>query len=82
MSIKAIFIQLFRMLVAAMLVLLGFYLMLISTMGPAFTDLRGGEVDFWIRIGMLGLGIGIISAALAWWIWPLIKFIVNFIKAK
>lgn len=66
-----------KFIAAAILIAIGFYLMLISTMGPEFTILWQGKVDFLIRMALLVSGFTLILGALVWLIWSLLKLIIN-----
>ena len=66
-----------KFIAAASLIAIGFYLMLISTMGPEFTALWEGQADFLIRMAMLVSGFTMILVALVWLIWSLLKLVVD-----
>ncbi|MBB3107075.1 putative membrane protein [Psychrobacter luti] len=62
--------------------LFGFWLLLASNMGPAYLpNILGGALDFWIRMMLLGLGLGIWLITALWIIWLVLRYGQHFIKS-
>ncbi|WP_296402959.1 hypothetical protein [Psychrobacter sp.] len=69
-----------RLVSASVLIAIGFYLMMISTMGPELTSMGEGRVDYLIRLAMVLIGLTAIMYSLLWLTWPLLKLIANRFK--
>lgn len=68
---------------AGLALLLGFWLMLASNMGPAYLPLLcNGCLDSWVRILLLGAGIGIWTITAIWLLWVMLRYGYTFIKHR
>lgn len=64
-----------RMIQAGVGFLFGFWLLMASNMGPAYLPhIMNGELDFWIRMLLLGLGLGIWLSTALWSIWRIGRY--------
>lgn len=59
-----------RIIGAGVGLIFGLWLIMASNMGPAYLPhIMDGELDFWIRITLLGLGLGIWISIAVWLAW-------------
>lgn len=65
-----------RIFAAVLALAFGFWLLLASNMGPAYLPhIMDGALDFWIRMTLLGLGIGIWIMIAVWLIWLILFYL-------
>lgn len=65
-----------RIVIASVGVAVGFWLALISTMGPAIKpDVGDGQLDMWIRMSMLGGGAILALGITIWSVWSIYRLI-------
>lgn len=70
-----------RILIASVGVAVGFWLALISTMGPAIKpDVGDGQLDMWIRMSMLGGGAILALGITIWSVWSIYRLITQAIN--
>ena len=70
-----------RIISAGLALLFGFWLLLASNMGPAYLPhIMDGALDFWIRMMLLGLGLGIWLITALWIIYIMLRYGHHFIK--
>ena len=70
-----------RIIGAGLALLFGFWLIMASNMGPAYLPhLMNGALDFWIRMTLLGLGLGIWLITALWIIYIMLRYGHHFIK--
>ena len=66
---------------AGMSLVFGFWLLLASNMGPDYLPhIMDGALDFWIRMTLLGLGLGIWLITALWIIYIMLRYGHHFIK--
>ena len=66
---------------AGLALLLGFWLMLASNMGPAYLPLLcNGCLDSWVRMLLFGAGISLWAITAIWLLWVMLRYGYNFIK--
>ena len=66
---------------AGMSLVFGFWLLLASNMGPDYLPhIMDGALDFWIRMMLLGLGLGIWLITALWIIYIMLRYGHHFIK--
>ena len=71
-----------RIVGAGLAMLFGFWLLLVSNMGPAYLPhIMDGVLDFWIRMMFLGLGVSIWLITALWIIWLVLRYGQHFIKS-
>ena len=67
-----------RIVIASIGVAVGFWLALISTMGPTIKPEVGyGQLDMWIRVSMLGGGAILALGITIWSIWSIYRLIMQ-----
>lgn len=65
-----------RIVIASVGVAVGFWLALISTMGPTIKpDVGDGQLDMWIRMSMLGGGAILALGVTIWSVWSIYRLI-------
>lgn len=70
-----------RIATAGLLLAFGFWLILASSIGPAYLpEVRNGALDIWIRLSMLGTGAVIWIATVIWFVWILFRYVHQLIK--
>lgn len=70
-----------RVVMAGVIIVLGYFFAFAATMGPAITDSMAGGVDWGIRISLIVMGFSSIIFALIWLVWPLIHYIWRMLRA-
>lgn len=71
-----------RIICAGLALLSGFWLLMASNMGPAYLPyIMDGALDFWIRMMLLGLGLGIWLITALWIIYIMLRYGQHFIKS-
>ena len=71
-----------KVICAGLALLFGFWLLLASNMGPAYLPhIMDGALDFWIRMMLLGLGLGIWLITALWIIYIMLRYGHYFIKS-
>lgn len=66
---------------AGVALVFGFWLLLASNMGPDYLPhIMDGALDFWIRMTLLGLGLGIWLITALWIIYIMLHYGHHFIK--
>lgn len=72
-----------RITVAAISALIGLWLIIGSTMGPTIMpEVAEGGLDMAIRLGMLGIGLLVWSAAAIWLLWPVARRLYQLIHRQ
>ena len=67
-----------RIVGAGLAMLFGFWLLLVSNMGPAYLPhIMDGVLDFWIRIMFLGLGVSIWLITALWIIRLVLRYAIT-----
>ena len=70
-----------RIVGAGLAVTVGLWLVMASNMGPAYLPhIMDGALDFWIRMILLSLGIGIWISTAAWLIWLILRYFYVLIR--
>ena len=70
-----------RIVGAGLAVTVGLWLVMASNMGPAYLPhIMDGALDFWIRMILLGLGIGIWISTAVWLIWLILRYFYVLIR--
>ena len=70
-----------KVICAGLALLFGFWLLIASNMGPAYlSHIMDGALDFWIRMTLLGLGLGIWLITALWIIYVMLRYSHHFIK--
>lgn len=65
-----------RMIGAGLAVAFGFWLFVASNMGPAYLPhIMDGALGFWIRMTLLGLGVGVGLITAVWFIWLIQRYV-------
>ena len=68
---------------AGLALVFGFWLLLASNMGPAYLPhIMDGALDFWIRMTLLGLGLGIWLITALWIICLVLRYGHHLIKRR
>lgn len=70
-----------RIVMAGVIIVLGYVFAFAATMGPAITESMAGGVDWGIRISLIGIGFSSIIFALIWLVWPLIRYSWRMLRA-
>ena len=61
--------------------LFGFWLIMASNMGPAYlAHIMDGALDFWIRITLLGVGLGICISIAVWLLWLIVCYFYDLFR--
>lgn len=69
-----------RIISAGLALIFGFWLIMASNMGPAYLPhIMDGELDFWIRMTLLGVGLGIWISIAVWLLWLIICYFYDLI---
>lgn len=73
---------LLRLICAGASIAVGLYLLMISTMGPSFTEIEIGQkkLDYLIRLAIAITGLLIIIIALVWIISSVLKIITTWLQ--
>lgn len=68
---------------AGLAVIVGLWLVMASNMGPAYLPhIMNGALDFWIRITLLGMGLGIWISIVIWLLWLILCYFYNLIRSN
>lgn len=69
-----------RIVGAGLAVIIGLWLVMASNMGPAYLPhIMDGALDFWIRITLLGVGLGIWISIALWLLWLILCYFYDLI---
>lgn len=80
-SLKMIGKIILRTIYTGMIVALGFWLLMMSNMGPAYLpNVCNGCLDMWIRMTLLIAGISLWILVIMWCIWHLLRIVYGWIK--
>lgn len=70
-----------RMAGASLGLVFGFWLIMASNMGPAYLPhIMDGAWDFWIRMTLLGVGLGICISISVCLLWLVLRYFYDLIK--
>ena len=70
-----------RVMGAGLGMLFGFWLVMVSNMGPAYLPyIMDGALDFWIRITFLGIGLGIWISITVWLLWLILCYFYDLFR--
>ena len=70
-----------RIIYTGIIVAFGFWLLIMSNMGPAYLlNVCNGCLDIWIRMTLLGAGISLWVLVVMWFVWHLLRSIYDLIK--
>lgn len=70
-----------RIISAGLGLIFGLWLIMASNMGPAyFPHMMDGELDFWIRISLLGVGLGIWISIAVWLAWLILCYFYDLVR--
>lgn len=65
-----------RIVGAALAIIVGLWLVMASNMGPAYLPyIMDGALDFWLRMALLGLGLGIWLITAVWLMWLILNYL-------
>ena len=68
---------------AGLAVIIGLWLVMASNMGPAYLPhIMNGTLDFWIRITLLGMGLGIWISIAVWLLWLILCYFYDLIRSN
>ena len=66
---------------AGLAVTVGLWLVMASNMGPAYLPhIMDGALDFWIRITLLGVGLGIWISIAVWLLWLILCYFYDLVR--
>ena len=66
---------------AGLAVTVGLWLVMASNMGPAYLPhIMDGALDFWIRITLLGMGLGIWISIAVWLLWLILCYFYDLFR--
>ena len=72
-----------RIIGAGLALVFGLWLVMASNMGPAYLpQIMNGALDFWIRMILLGSGLGIWISTAVWLIWLILRYLYSQFKTK
>lgn len=61
--------------------IIGLWLIMASNMGPAYLPhIMNGDLDFWIRMTLLGVGLGVWISIAVWLLWLILCCFYDFIR--
>ena len=70
-----------RIVSAGLAVIVGLWLVMASNMGPAYLPhIMDGTLDFWIRITLLGIGLGIWISIAMWLLWLILCYFYDLVR--
>ena len=70
-----------RIVGAGLAVTVGLWLVMASNMGPAYLPhIMNGALDFWIRMTLLGAGLGIWISIAVWLLWLILCFFYDLVR--
>ena len=68
---------------AGLALTVGLWLVMASNMGPAYLPhIMNGTLDFWIRITLLGMGLGIWISIAVWLLWLILCYFYDLIRSN
>ena len=72
---------LIRIIGAGLALIVGLWLIMASNMGPAYLPyIMNGDLDFWIRMTLLGVGLGIWISIAVWLLWLILCYFHDLIR--
>ena len=72
---------LIRIIGAGLALIVGLWLIMASNMGPAyFLHIMNGDLDFWIRMTLLGVGLGVWISIAVWLLWLILCYFHDLIR--
>ena len=70
-----------RVIGAGVGLILGLWLVMASNMVPAYLpQVMDGALDFWIRISLLGVGLGIWISTVVWLLWLIVCYFYDLVR--
>ena len=70
-----------RIVGAGLAVTVGLWLVMASNMGPAYlAHIVNGALDFWIRMTLLGVGLGIWVSIAVWLLWLILCYFYDLVR--
>ncbi len=70
-----------RIVGAGLAVTVGLWLVMASNMGPAYLPhIMNGALDFWIRMTLLGAGLGIWISIAVWLLWLILCYFYDLVR--
>ena len=70
-----------RIIGAGLALIVGLWLIMASNMGPAYLHhIMNGDLDFWIRMTLLGVGLGIWISIAVWLLWLILCYFHDLIR--
>lgn len=70
-----------RIIGAGLALIVGLWLIMASNMGPAYLPhIMNGDLDFWIRMTLLGVGLGIWISIAVWLLWLILCYFHDLIR--
>ncbi|WP_133104704.1 hypothetical protein [Psychrobacter sp. 201] len=70
-----------RIIGAGLALIVGLWLIMASNMGPAYLPhIMNGDLDFWIRMTLLAVGLGIWISIAVWLLWLILCCFYDFIR--
>ena len=70
-----------RIVGAGLAVTVGLWLVMASNMGPAYlAHIMNGALDFWIRMTLLGAGLGIWISIAVWLLWLILCYFYDLVR--
>lgn len=70
-----------RVIGAGVGLIFGLWLIMASNMGPAYLPhIMDGELDFWIRMTLLGLGLGVWISIAVWLAWLILCYFYDLVR--
>ena len=70
-----------RIIGAGVGLIFGLWLIMASNMGPAYLPhIMDGKLDFWIRISLLGVGLGIWISIAVWLAWLILCYFYELVR--
>lgn len=68
---------------AGLAFIVGLWLVMASNMGPAYLPhIMDGALDFWIRITLLGVGLGIWISIAVWLLWLILCYFYDLFRSN
>lgn len=70
-----------RIIGAGLALIIGLWLIMASNMGPAYLPhIMNGDLDFWIRMTLLGVGLGVWISIAVWLLWLILCYFHDLIR--
>lgn len=70
-----------RIIGAGLALIVGLWLIMASNMGPAYLPhIMNGDLDFWIHMTLLGVGLGVWISIAVWLLWLILCYFHDLIR--